>query len=77
MPIPVIGLLVRGAALGFGIALGMHAGRKFVPTLSERLDEAAEDLDIGVKADHDDNPYYTDLFGEDPPPGKADERRHH
>ena len=72
MPIPVIGLLVRGAALGFGIALGVHAGRKLAPS----LDEAAEDLDIGVKADHDDNPYYTNLFGEDPPEAEDGRRRH-
>lgn len=65
MPLPVLGLVVRGALLGFGLAIGWYAGRKAAPRVASRLDEAADDLDLRVRADHSDNRYYTTLFGDD------------
>ncbi len=65
MPLPVIGLVVRGALLGFGLALGWHAGRKVMPRIASGLDRAADDLDLRVRADHSTNRYYTTLFGDD------------
>jgi hypothetical protein len=65
MPLPILGLVARGALLGFGLALGWYAGRKAAPRVATRLNEAADDLDLRVRADHSANRYYTDLFDED------------